>query len=136
MHTRLFSIRAIQVFSLLLALLLLGGCELGLGGPESVASKYVRSLVEQQENEPERTRAYEFLPNRVVIEYARALHAQGVEQVYRTSRLEDEDDIVEIAVIIEPKRVVTFNEREHMLIVELRRDSKQGWSVTGLKAAP
>ena len=136
MPTRLFSIRAILIFSLLLALLPLGGCELGLGGPESVASKYVRSLVEEEVEGPSHVQAYAFLPNRVVIEYARALHMQGVQQNYHTKRIEDDEDVVEIAVVIEPKRPVIFNEREHMLIVELRRNPKQGWSVTGLKAAP
>lgn len=135
MPTRLFSNRAIFIFLLLPAVLPLGGCDLGLGGPESVASKYVRSLVEEKAEGPKHVQAYAYLPNRVVIEYARALHMQGIRQNYRTKRIEDDEDIVEIAVVIEPKRPVNFNEREHKLVVELRRTPKQGWSVTGLKAA-
>lgn len=118
-------------------LLLPGGCDLNLGGPQSAAVKYVRALVEQPADSLELAKAHTHLPNRVILEYARGLYDQGIKLKYRAEMRESPDDSeAQVAVAIVPKRAEFFNEREHTLIVDLRREKKQGWLVTDVKAMP
>ena len=125
---------AVRLF-FILAVLQLGACGLNLGGPQSVAVKYVRGLVEQPDNSPELAQAYSTLPNRVAIEYARALHKQGIAQKYRAEKLETTgDSVTRIAVTIIPERKnYIIKEREHILIVGMQYSEKEGWKVIDIK---
>ena len=125
-------------FSFILALLQLGACGLNLGGPQSAAVKYVRNLVEQPDNAPELVKAYSILPNHVVIEYARALHKQGVVQKYTAEKLGATTDAKErIAVSIVPVREnFVVQERDHTLVLVMQKSKDQGWQVIDIKAEP
>ena len=124
--------------SFILALFQLGACGLNLGGPQSAAVKYVRSLVEQPDNSPELVKAYSILPNHVVIEYARALHKQGVKQKYTAEKLGSTADSRErIAVSIIPVRDnFVIQERDHTLVLIMQYSKNQGWQVIDIKAEP
>ena len=129
--------RFIQV-SFILVLFQLGACGLNLGGPQSAAVKYVRNLVEQPDNSPELEKAYSMLPNHVVIEYARALHKQGVVQKYTAEKLGATADSKErIAVSIIPVRKnYIVQERDHTLVLIMQKSKTQGWQVIEIKAEP
>jgi len=129
-----------RVFRALLVLVLfqLAACGLNLGGPQSAAVKYVRGLVEQPDNSPELSKAYSILPNHVVIEYARALHKQGVVLKYLAEKLsataEGKD---RVAVSIVPARDnYIAQERDHTLILILHYSKNEGWTVDDIKAQP
>jgi len=122
---------------LLLVVTLVGGCELSIGGPESAAIAYVRNLVEATQETPDQVKVYSHLPNRVIIEYARALKAQGIDMKYSAQHLADtQDDTTRVAVTIVPKRSQKYNERQHTLLLTLKKDGKQGWSVIGVSELP
>ena len=122
---------------LLIVVALLGGCELSIGGPESAAITYVRSLVDATQETPEQVKVYSHLPNRVIIEYARALKAQGIDMKYSARKLSGiQDDTIKIAVTITPRRSQKYNERQHTLLLTLKKDGKQGWGVIGVSASP
>jgi len=125
-------------FSFILVLLQLGACGLNLGGPQSAAVKYVRNLVEQPDNSPELVQAYSMLPNHVVIEYARALHKQGVVQKYTAEKLGATVDAKErIAVSIVPVRKnYVVQERDHTLVLIMQHSKDQGWQVIAINAEP
>jgi hypothetical protein len=122
----------------ILTLFQLGACGLNLGGPQSAAVKYVRGLVEQPDNSPELIKAYSMIPNHVVIEYARALHKQGVKQKYTAEKLRATADSRErIAVSIIPVRNnYIAQERDHTLILIMQYSKKEGWKVVDIKAQP
>ena len=124
--------------SFILVLLQLGACGLNLGGSQSAAVKYVRNLVEQPDNSPELVKAYSMLPNHVVIEYARALHKQGVKQKYTAEKLGATADSKErIAVSIIPVRKnYVIQERDHTLVLIMEYSKNQGWQVIDIKAEP
>lgn len=124
--------------SFILALFQLGACGLNLGGPQSAAVKYVRNLVEQPDNSPDLVKAYSMLPNHVVIEYARALHKQGVAQKYSAEKLGVTGDSMErIAVSIIPVRKnFVVQERDHTLVLIMQYSKDQGWQVIEIKAEP
>ena len=124
--------------SFILALLQLGACGLNLGGPQSAAVKYVRNLIEQPDNSPELVRAYSMLPNHVVIEYARALHKQGVTLKYTAERLGATADSKEqIAVSIIPVHDnFAIQERDHTLVLIMQSSKDKGWQVIDIKAEP
>jgi len=123
--------------SLLVVVALLAGCELSIGGPESAAIAYVRKLVDATEETPEQVKVYSHLPNRVVVEYARALKAQGIDLQYKAQRQpEAQDGMTRINVTIIPKRSQLYNERQHTLQLTLKKAGKQGWSVIGVSALP
>lgn len=116
----------------------LAACGLNLGGPQSAAIKYVRGLVEQPDNSPELAKAYLMLPNHVVLEYARALHKQGVAQKYSAEKLGATADANErIAVSIIPVRDnFVVQERDHILILTMQYSKNDGWKVVDIKAQP
>jgi len=121
-----------------LTLFQLGACGLNLGGPQSAAVKYVRGLVEQPDDSPELAKAFSMLPNRVVIEYARALHKQGVAQKYVAEKMGATADAKErVAVSIIPVRDnLAGQEREHTLVLILQYSKNEGWKVVDIKAQP
>lgn len=122
---------------LLVGIALVAGCELSIGGPESAAIAYVRKLVDATEETPDHVKIYSHLPNRVVVEYARALKAQGIDLQYKAQRqAEAQDGMTRISVTIIPKRSQLYNERQHTLLLTLKREGKQGWSVLEVSALP
>lgn len=122
---------------LCLVILSLMACDLGLGGPRSAAEKYVRTLIENPQQLSDTAKVTSLLSNQVIVEYARALHMQGIKQGYDSSIISDEEDEnVEVAVSIIPKRSEYYKEREHTLVVELQHDKEQGWLVISIKARP
>lgn len=122
---------------LLVVVALVAGCELSIGGPESAAIAYVRKLVDATEETPDQVKVYSHLPNRVIIEYARALKAQGVDLKYRAQQVsEAQDSMIKIGVTIIPKRSQLYNERQHTLLLTLKKEGKQGWSVIGVSTLP
>jgi hypothetical protein len=122
----------------MLAVLQLGACGFNLGGPQSAAVKYVKNLVEQPDGSPELANVNSKLLNHVVIEYARALHKQGVAQKYRAEKLGTTgDSIVTVAVSIIPDRdKYVAQERSHTLILEVQKSKDQGWKVINIKTRP
>lgn len=122
---------------LLVLLLALVGCEFSIGGPESAAVSYVRSVVESPAETEQHQKIYSYLPNRVIVQYARALRMQGIDLKYSATKMRaDTSDTARVAVAIIPKRAEKFSEREHTLVLELKKDNKQGWSVVEVKAKP
>jgi len=125
-------------FLFILVSLQLGACGLNLGGPQSAAVKYVRNMVELPDKSPELVKAYSMLPNQVVIDYARALHKQGVVQKYAAEKLgATADSKVQVAVSIIPVRKnYVVQERDHTLVLTLQHSKDRGWQVIEIKAEP
>ncbi|MGW8248108.1 MAG: hypothetical protein ACWGOV_08345 [Acidiferrobacterales bacterium] len=121
-----------------MALFQLGACGLSLGGPQSAAVKYIRGLVEQPDDSPELSKAYSILTNHVVIEYARALHKQGVKLKYSAEKLSataDGRDRVSVSIIPAHDNYIA-QERDHTLIVILQYSKNEGWKAVDIKAQP
>jgi len=124
--------------AILMVLVQLGACNLNLGGPQAAAIKYVKEMVEQPENSLVIMDAYKKLPNQVLIDYARALHQQGVNLIYRAEKIgKKSDGIVRIAVSILPDREnAVVKERGNILVLELKNMNNQGWKVIGFEYEP
>lgn len=126
-----------RIARLLVLAVLLSGCELNLGGVESVAADYVRQLVEQPASSEITEELYRHMPNKAVVEYARALYVQGIKQDYVATKLQPSTDLAaKVSVSIVPRRSPQYAEREHVLIVDLRKEDRKGWRVTGVSALP
>ena len=122
---------------LVAAMLLLSACSIGLVGARGTAVKQVRSFVESPEVSPELQRAYADLPTRVVFEYARALHRQGVKLTYKTDSAEAVGSTAtRIIVDVGHKAEPPVTEREYRLLVDLEKDVKGSWQVTAIRALP
>jgi hypothetical protein len=136
-HSTTVIIRVVRAL-FVLALFQLGACGLNLGGPQSAAVKYVRGLVTQPDNSPELGRAYSILTNHVVIEYARALHKQGVKLKYTSEKLSataDGRDKVAVSIIPAHDNYIA-QERDHTLVLILQYSKNEGWKVVDIKAQP
>jgi len=95
-------------------------------------------MVELPDKSPELVKAYSMLPNQVVIDYARALHKQGVVQKYAAEKLgATADSKVQVAVSIIPVRKnYVVQERDHTLVLTLQHSKDRGWQVIEIKAEP
>jgi len=116
----------------------LSACGLNMGGPRAAAALYVKEMVEKPNDSLIVQQDYSKLPNRVVIDYARALYQQGVELDYETEKVGSlKDSTVHIAVTIIPKRGNSvIQERSHSLELVLKNIPNQGWRVIGFEANP
>lgn len=122
---------------LLLLAGLLAACELGFGGAESVATDYVRQLVETPADRETTADLYRHMPNKAVVEYARALHVQGVKLNYVATKLPSATNMIaKVNVAIVPRRGPQYAEREHVLIIDLRKEDRKGWRVLSVTALP
>ena len=123
---------------LLMAALLLSACgALEMGGARGTAVKQVRNYVELPEVTPELQKLYADLPTRVVFEYARAIHHQGLKLTYQSASV-DAPDVTQTRVIVNiaQKTKQPVAEREYRLLVELEKDIKGAWRVTAMRALP
>lgn len=122
---------------LLLLAGLLAACELGFGGVESVASDHVRQLIEAPVDSETTAELYRHMPNKALVEYARALHVQGVKLDYVATKLPSASNMIaKVNVAIIPRRGPQYAEREHVLIIDLRKEDRKGWRVIGVSALP
>jgi len=122
---------------LVVLVLLLSACGLDFGGARGTAIKQVRDYVESPVVSPELQQLYTDLPTRVVFEYARAMHHQGMKLTYETGSVDAAGATqTKVIVNIAHRTKQPIPEREYRLLVELDKDIKGAWRVTSVRALP